>query len=78
MFCVAKGQKSMINKNHPYYELYLKEVNDLRDGWVTEENKAREKYKDFRGKDRPYGHIGKKYLKKLKKIKEKYSYLFTD
>ncbi len=68
----------MINKSHPDYKLYISEANDLRDNWVKEEKEASNKHKDFHGKDNPYGNIGHKYTEKLKKLQEKYSYLFTD
>ena len=76
MLCVAKGQKSMINKNHPDVQKYREEFDAL---WKDLDYALKMIEKDkTKGFDGPKNKIYKQHALKVKKLQEKYSYLFTD
>lgn len=76
MFCVVKGQKSMINKNHPDVQKYREEFDAL---WKDLDYALKMIEKDkTKGFDGHKNKIYKQHALKVKKLQEKYSYLFTD
>ena len=71
-----KGLKEMVNKNHPDYEKYIEECYIERDKLKEELSKINQP--KIMCKDGYGVAIHKKFAKKIKKIQQKYSYLFTD
>lgn len=66
----------MIDKKHSAYEKYKKEFWQI----VEQEEKERDKMKEakLRGNDSQRDVIHKKYVAMIKKLQEKYRYLFLD
>lgn len=71
-------KKIRVNKEHPDYQKYADECRQLMIEWHKEENEIMNNYPNYKGLDSPANYVGHKYLAKMKEIKKKYSYLFTE
>lgn len=66
----------MVNKRHPDYEKYVEECDKVRDTYAEKVLNVK-KTKNL-CKDGPIVKIHKEFAKEIKKIQEKYSYLFIN
>lgn len=73
-----KEKKGKVDKQHPNYPKYVDECKLQMAEWDKEEEEIMKNYPNYKGYDSPANHVGHKYIAKIKEIKKKYSYLFTD